>query len=145
MILEYYNFTESTNNEQSERELLKNLLARETFWITKLKPSYNLAPTAYGTFNYKYTDETKKKMSEANYNANNPISDQTRFRMSSFFFKKFKTDPNIRDIISLTNSKPVKLLDDKKNYLRSFKGVRALSKYLGCCHKTVNKAIKNKT
>ena len=84
-------------------------------------------------------------MSEANYNANNPISDQTRFRMSSFFFKKFKTDPNIRDIISLTNSKPVKLLDDKKNYLRSFKGVRALSKYLGCCHKTVNKAIKNKT
>lgn len=108
MILEYipFYFDQSTNNLVLTTEY-KNLLARETFWITKLKPSYNLAPTAYGTLNYKHTDLTKKNMSEANYNAKNSMSDETRLRMSIASINRYKTDALKSYIISNANSKPV--------------------------------------
>jgi hypothetical protein len=84
-------------------------------------------------------------MSLANFNANNSKSDTTKFKMSLASINRYKTDLNIRDIISKTNSKPVILLDIEGNILKNFKGVRALAKYLGCCHKTINKTIHNKT
>jgi hypothetical protein len=65
--------------------------------------------------------------------------------MSLASINRYNIDPNIRNIISSANSKPVILLDIEGNILNDFKGVRALAKYLGCCHKTINKAIHNKT
>ena len=57
--------------------------------------------------------------------------------------EKYKKDPSLKDRISKINSKPVLLKDTSYIIIKEFKGVRALSKYLNCCHKTVNKALKN--
>ena len=43
----------------------KTLLSREQFWIDNLKPEYNILPVAGSSLGYRYTEETKKKISQS--------------------------------------------------------------------------------
>ena len=94
--------------------------------IEKMKSSYSL--------------ERKNKIGELNKGKTLP--EDIRFKMSISAQERYKNDPGLRERISKLNSKPVILKDSKLNVIKEFPGVRSLSKYLGCCHKTVNKAIK---
>lgn len=57
-----------------------------------------------------------------------------------------ETKPEVLKRLSALASKPVALYDIYSGQLlMSFPGIRALAKYLGCCNKTINKALKNNT
>lgn len=58
---------------------------------------------------------------------------------------RYIKDPSLRSRISLMNSKPVVLKDLSYVIIKEFKGIRELSRYLNCCHKTVNKALLNES
>jgi group I intron endonuclease len=57
---------ESVENIGERSEYNDAVLARENFWISKLSPSYNIAPLAGNTTGYVHTDATKAAM-RANY------------------------------------------------------------------------------
>lgn len=121
MILEYYNFTKSDVLYSDSLEYA-NFLARETYWIAKLKSSYNQSATANST--QKHTEETKKNKSIAFISRNNPGT------------------------IALMNSitsKPIKLKDLDSIIIKNYISVSEQSRDLKCCRKAITKAIKNKT
>jgi hypothetical protein len=90
-----------------------------------------------------YSDERRKKIGELN--KNKTFSPLTIKKMSLNMLERLKDPNGLKAAISKANSKPVQLKDLKNNVINEFLGVRALAKYLGCYHKTVNKAIYNKT
>lgn len=64
-----------------------DLLVYEQHFINKLKPSYNVCPTAGSCLGRKHTEEAKKKLSigrmgEKNPMFHRPISEETKRRMS---------------------------------------------------------------
>ena len=153
-ILEYYPGIILKENLKKQHLLL---LEREDFYIKKYLPRYNILMSSIpGTPGiYKHSIDTKEKKKQ-NYsierknligdlNKNKVIPSDVRFQMSISAQERYKNDPGKKERISKLNSKPVVLLDDKLNVIKEFTGVRSLSKYLGCCHKTVNKAIKKET
>lgn len=66
---------------------LDTLIKREQHWIDSLAPEYNISPTAGNNLGVKYTEETKKKISEAHkgnkYCLGRKLSNATRERISS--------------------------------------------------------------
>lgn len=153
IIYEYFPGIILKDNLKSEN--LK-LLARETEIIDDLKPEYNILRLAGNSTGYKHTEETKSKMKEnyseerrefiKNLNQNKKLSVLTRNKLSESKIKYFENNPHFKEYLSKLSSKPVALYDLKTGKeLKSFSGIRVLSKYLGCCSKTINKALKNNT
>lgn len=61
-------------------ELQENLENREQYYIDNTKCLYNLCKTAGNKFGYKHSDETKRKISEAN--KGRKVSDETKLLLS---------------------------------------------------------------
>lgn len=104
------------------------LLERENFWINKFFPPYNIFKTPGSCKTAAHNLETRQKK-------------QTK----SSVFLRYKKEPSLLERMAKLNSKPVNLKDKEHKSLQKFPGVRALAKYLKCSHKTVNKAIRNKS
>lgn len=132
------------------------LLARETEIINELNPEYNILKIAGNSTGFKHTEETKTLMKEnfsetrknliKNLNLNKDLSDETRDKISKSRIEFYKNNPEFKDYLRIISSKPVALYDLKTGeQIMSFTGIRVLSKYLGCCNKTINKALKNNT
>lgn len=132
------------------------LLTRESEIINELNPEYNILKIAGNSIGYKHTDETKKKMKEnfseirknriKNLNLNKNLSDVIRDKMSESKIEFYKKNPEFKEFLKKLSSKPVILYDLKTGgEIMSFSSIRTLSKYLGCCNKTINKALKNNT
>lgn len=156
-ILEYYPGIILKENLKTQHLLL---LEREDFYIKKYEPRYNILMSSIpGTLNvYKHSIDTREKKKRnflisgeerknhiRQLNKGKVLPDNVRLNLSIAAQERYKNDPGQRERISKLNSKPVVLLDEKLNRIKEFPGVRSLSKYLGCCHKTVNKAIKKET
>ncbi len=153
VILEYYPGIILKENLKKGHILL---LERENYWINLQNPIYNILKYAIpGPNNYKHNEETREKKkanySEArkefirNLNLNKSPSYDILKKMQESAILRYKRDPSLLERMAKLNSKPVTLLDLNNNIIQNFKGVRALAKYLKCCHKTVNKAIHNNT
>lgn len=61
---------------------VEKLIEREQHYIDRLKPEYNLAPTAQSMLNFKHSEETKRIISEKASN----ISEETRAKMKAHVF-----------------------------------------------------------
>lgn len=90
---------------------IDSLLDREQYWIDRLEAynpeiGYNLSPSASGTYGYKHTKETLKKMSEIktgenHHNFGKPLPELTRKRIGEGNKGKIRTDDTkqkLRDI-----------------------------------------------
>lgn len=149
-ILEYYPGIIAKENLKKGHLLL---LERENYYINKYSPIYNIKMSATpGPNNYTHKENTKeekrnkysleRKERIGALNRGKEILNETRLKMRESAYERYKKDPGQKERISKKNSKPVVLQDEKLNVIKNFAGVRSLSKYLGSCHKTVNKAIK---
>lgn len=131
------------------------LLARESEIIKELNPEYNILKIAGNSTGYKHTTETKTIMKEnyseirknkiKNLNLNKNLSEETRNKISESRIEFFKKNPDFKEFLKKLSSKPVILYDLKTGQNMSFSSIRTLSKSLGCCNKTINKALKNNT
>jgi hypothetical protein len=59
--------------------------------------------------------------------------------------KRYEIQPNLKKRISEALSKKIRLEYIDGSTPLEFKGVRKMAKHFKCSHKTINKAIKNKT
>jgi group I intron endonuclease len=133
-----------------------NLLALENKWLAFYSPEYNILTEATSSLGYKHSVETKNKM-KANYseerkirigllNKNKIFYPSEKAILSNTALNKYLTQPNLRKRLVEIASKPVVLyLKDGITIHSKYPGIRIMAKSFGCCHKTINKSIKNNT
>lgn len=127
------------------------LLARESAVINELQPDYNIFKVAGNSEGYMHTEETKGKIrqnyrEELRADLNKTLSPENFKKLSDAKIKYLLDNPEKRDLFSVLASRPIALHNLKTGELiNTFPGIRVLCKYLGCCNKTLNKALKNNT
>jgi len=153
LILEYYPGLVLKENLKKSH---LNLLALENKWLDLFLPEYNILKKATSSLGYKHTVETKNKMIE-NYseerktrvgllNKNKKYSEEEKTILSKAASERYLTQPTLRKLLAEKASKPVLLyLKDDIIIHSKYSSVRNMAQTFGCCHKTINKAIKNKT
>ena len=153
LILEYYSGLVLKENLKKSH---LSLLALETNYLNRYLPEYNILKEATSSLGYKHSEETKKKMKEnyseerkiriGNLNKNKIYTYIERFILSKAAYERYLTQPNLRKILAAKASKPVILyLKDEKTIHSKYSSVRNMAKVFNCCHKTINKSIKNHT
>jgi group I intron endonuclease len=128
----------------------KDLLVRETYYITYLVPYYNVLKQGYSSLGYKHTEETKKLLSEL---AKNKIhSDKTKGLIARaltgennpFYNKSHSIESKVR-MIEANSNYPVYIYNSFKELLVIFPSVLTLSKLIKANHSTLVDVIKTQT
>jgi len=124
------------------------LAVRETLYITKLLPYYNVLKTGYSSIGYKHTEETKAILTKlAKNRVHSPetkalIADALTGENNPFFGNSHSKE-SIREIIKNKSFNPVYIYDSYKNLIVIYPSVRTLSKVIAANHATIVKHINN--
>ncbi len=132
-----------------------DLLNLETFYIQLLNPEYNILSFGTSSLGFKHAQVTKNKM-KINYshlrrcliakvNKGLNLSESTKNKLKEAALKRYQLQPSLRNNLAKLFSKPVNLIDSTGKLVKEFTGIREMAKNFNCCHKTINKHIKNKT
>lgn len=105
--------------------LEEELLEREDFYITTLKPEYNILQKAGSSLGYKPSEETLIKMSEAK-----------KGKKSAFFGKTHSEETKVK--ISEIKGTAIKVLDLKTNVSSTYISIRKAAEILGVTHKALS-------
>jgi group I intron endonuclease len=125
------------------------LTERETFYITRVIPYYNVLKQGYSSLGYKHTTETKKLLSELA--ANRTHSEETKSLIARaltgennpFYRKSHSTESKIR-MIEANSKFPVYVYNSFKKLIVIFPSVLTLSKLIKTNHSTLITTIKDK-
>jgi group I intron endonuclease len=168
LILEYYSGLVLKENLNKSHLIL---LALANKWFNIYSPEYNILKNATSSFGYKHSIETINKMKE-NYghiennmsqlslfndswseerktrisllNKNRKYSEEEKDILSKAAFERYLIQPNLRKKLAEKASKPVILyLKDNSTIHSKYSSIRNMAKAFSCCHKTINKALKN--
>jgi len=104
--------------------LEEELLEREDYYITTLKPEYNILQKAGSSLGFKHTEETIIKMSLAK-----------KGKKSSFLGKI--QDEEVKTKISEIKGTPIKVLDLETNATSTHFSIRKAAEILGVTHKAL--------
>lgn len=151
IILEYFpGFVKKENLDKNHIKLLE----RETYYIEKYNPEYNILKLAHSSLGYKHTEDTKIKM-RLNYslerkehcknlNYNKKWTEERKLLFSKMAILRNKNN-ELRERLSKLLGNSI-ILYNKDNTINSeYNSIRQMSLAFKCCRKTINKAIKNKT
>lgn len=128
---------------------IKELTMRETYFITKLLPYYNILKQGYSSIGFKHTEATKELLSEL---AKNRIhSDQTKALISKaltgennpFYNKTHSVESKLR-MIEANSAYPVYIYNSYRELQVIFPSVSTLAKLINSNHPTIVDFIKNK-
>ncbi len=150
-IIEYYpGFVKKENLSPSHIQLLE----LETNYISLYSPEYNILTQAESTMGYRHTEETKEKLKK-NYSQERKdrigninkgkIFTKERRELFSKIAKLRNSNQELRKHLSKLFSKPVILYDQNGNIHSKYSSIRTMAKAFNCCHKTINKALKENT
>ena len=152
-ILEYY--PGFVHKEDLRRSHLK-LLERETYFISLLKPEYNILQVAGSSLGFKHSEKTKVKM-KLNYtgrsriknlNKGKPLSEEIRLTLSKsrrklFTDSMFKADFLEKQKDFLFKGKKVQVYDTKMTLVSEYDSITMTSKVFNCDRKTIRKYLNN--
>ena len=126
------------------------LTIRETYYITKVKPYYNVLKQGYSSLGYIHTKETKELLSEL---AKNRVhSEETKGLIARaligennpFYNKSHSLESKVR-IIEAKSAYPVYVYNSFKELLVIFPSVTTLAKLIKSNHSTIVDNIKKQT
>ena len=129
---------------------IKNLTARETYFITNLLPYYNVLKQGYSSLGYKHTEETKILLSELAKNRVHSLETKTLISKAlvgennPFYNKNHSLDSKLR-MIEANTAYPVYIYSSFRKLLVIFPSVKTLAKLINSNHSTIVSFIKNGT
>lgn len=126
------------------------LTSRETFYITRVIPYYNVLKQGYSSLGYTHTEETKKLLSELAKNRTH--SEKTKGLIARavtgdnnpFYNKSHSIESKIR-MIEANSSYPVYVYNSFKKLLVIFPSVKTLARLIKSNHPTLVNVIKEQT
>lgn len=133
------------------------IVAKEQFWIEKLKPSYNLVTVVDGNYTYTHTAEAKEKMS--NFQKARFADPEQKKQLSELHDKWAKSPENIAQLLEAQRiwlsdpenvkkslpylkRKKVKVLDLETNIETLYPSFTEAAKAMGCNRTTLNYWLK---
>jgi group I intron endonuclease len=132
------------------------LLELETYYISSLKPIYNILTIAGSSFGYKHTEESINKIKSnysqvrkdtiGNLNKGKPLSNDTKNKLKSIALNRF-ADKDFKDEFLLMNKynlfkgKNVILCSMAGNTLSEYSSIQQVSQVFSCDRKTVRKYL----
>lgn len=134
---------------------LENLAVRETYYITKLLPYYNVLKEGYSSVGYKHTEATKEMLSELAKNRTHTAETKTLISRAlvgennPFFNKNHspfggRVESKLR-IAEANSAYPVYVYNSFKELLVIFPSVKALANLIKSNHPTIVSNIKDGT
>lgn len=144
LILEYCNSNIIKKNH-------KYLLNKETAYLNKFNPPYNILTVAGSSLGYKHSVDSINKMKK-NYsqerkdkigslNKGKTLSNETREKLRLVAYNRSKMSLSAREKCGLSNNKPVVAYNIENNIFRKDSSMRKLAIFLKVCPKTVKRAI----
>lgn len=126
---------------------IKNLTAKETFYITNIMPYYNILKQGYSSLGYVHTKETKKLLSELAKNRIHSIETKGLIARSLIgennpFYNKSHSIESKRRMIEANSSYPVYVYNSYKQLIVIFPSVLTLSKLIKSNHPLLVDVIK---
>ncbi len=154
-IVEYFNgFVKKENLKLNHLKLLE----RESFFISNLKPIYNILTYASSSLGFKHTDETRHKM-KVNYSQERKnqigklnkgktlqkdIRDKLKLKATERFLDaNFKTEFLLKNKDNLFKGKNVILCNAVGDILSRYTSIQQVSQVFSCNRKTVRKYLKS--
>lgn len=129
---------------------LNNLPIRETYYIMKLLPYYNVLKEGYSSLGYKHTEETKKLLSKLATNRVHSQATKDLIRKAltgennPFYNKSHSIETKVR--LMESNSKySIYIYNSYKELLLIYPSTLTFSKVVNSNFTTIEKVIKNKT
>lgn len=115
-------------------------IKREQYYIDLLNPEYNLKKKADSSFGYKYTKETRVKMSEAKKGEKNHIygknhSEETRAKISN------SQKGRRRTVGSGRPCQKIEVIDIKNNITKRYDSISAAALNLNIGQSTISKYL----
>lgn len=128
---------------------INELIIRETHWISKLLPYYNVLKQGYSSVGYKHTEATKEMLSELAKNRTH--SDQTKALISialtgdnNPFYNKTHSDESKLKMIEANSAYQVYIYNSLQKLLVVYPSVKTLAKVINTNSSTVVSYINNK-
>jgi group I intron endonuclease len=149
IILEYYpGFIMKENLSKNHLQLL----GRETYFIQKLIPAYNIINKVSHNFDCKHAEVTKDTM-KINYfsehkviskdgNIDKSLSNYTKILLIQMV-KVRNSNLELKKKLSILARKAVILFQIDNTIHSKYPSIRNMAKTFNCSHKTINKCIKN--
>jgi group I intron endonuclease len=130
-----------------EYSKLEDLYERETFWILKLKPYYNILTEGGSSNNYKHSDYTKEILSNIAKNrilsstTKVSISESLKGKLNHFYGKKHSYN-SLDKIIEKKSLNKIYIYNSFKELLVILPSVKTLAKKINSNSATITKAIR---
>lgn len=151
-IIEIKNNTFITiNNDLNLKEIYEELAYLETLYILTLLPQYNILQEAYSSKGYKHTPITIQKIKDsflkerrnmlANLLANRKWLEESKKKLIQSNINKF-VSKEIREKLSISSNKTVKLYDLNNKFLCDFKNISKARHYLCTSEKLISYCLK---
>ena len=126
---------------------IKNLTAKETFYITNNMPYYNVLKRGYSSLGYIHTKETKKLLSELAKNRTHSIETKGLIARcltgeNNPFYNKSHSIETKRRMIEANSAYSVYVYNSFKQLIVIFPSVKTLSKLIKSNHPTLVDVIK---
>lgn len=129
---------------------IKHLIERETYYISKIIPYYNVLKQGYTSLGYKHSEKTRLILS--NLAKNKVMDDKTKNLISlaltgekNPFYNKSHHIESINKMIETKGTNPIYIYDNKYKLLAIIPTLTTLSKKLYANYSTLNKFIEGKT
>jgi len=144
LILEYCD----PNIANINREYLLN---KETMYLKKFNPPYNILIIGGSSLGYRHSIATKQKMKEnysqerrnfiGNLNRNKSLSEEVREKLRIAAYNRLKMPLSVREKCGLSNNKPIIAYNVEDNTYRKESSMIKFALFLNICPKTVKRAI----
>ena len=122
--------------------------SRETYYIERLKPEYNILQTGGSSLGYKHTEATKKRLSALVKGRKH--SDETKSLISrsvagenNSFYGKTHSKESVLKIVEAKSANPVYIYNSHKVLQAVFPSVGSLAKLINSSYRTMTIVIKN--
>lgn len=151
IILEYYpGFVKKENLDKNHIALLE----KETFWINKLNPEYNILTIASSYLGYKHSEDTKLNISInysneikefcKNLNIGKKWTEERKLYLSKIT-KLRNENIELRRHLSKLLGQPIILYNKDLTIHSEYPSIKQMALSFKSCRKTISKAIKNQT
>ena len=128
---------------------IKDISIRETFYITKIIPYYNVFKSGYSSIGYKHTEETTILLSELRLNKIHTAETKTLIARAltgennPFYNQNHSIETRVR-IMEATSAYPVYIYNSYKELIAIVPSASTLAKKIKSTHSTIVSYIKNK-